>query len=245
MPAGLTTYVYSTSGDVRVEANEGEKWGNIYGRNWKTTADGLPIFSSSNGTIDYTTNNLIGNIQPKLLGGLYNTLRYKNFDLSFSLDYQNGGLFYGLTKYYNMGTGLSKYTTGVNDKGNDIRDFPAAGGGVRIDGVFGAAETPLTVYVPARRYFYTNLQRDSRNWILDASYLKLREVRFGYTIPSGITSKLGITSANFGIVVSNAWLLWSPAKKWGIDPSEIENYWYEGGQLGSTRTTGFNLRMTF
>ncbi|HEU5291453.1 MAG TPA: SusC/RagA family TonB-linked outer membrane protein [Cyclobacteriaceae bacterium] len=243
---GLSTYVYATSGtDIRVEANEGEKWGNIYGRKWNTNADGLPIFSSTNGTIGYSTNNLIGNIQPNLTGGLYNTLSYKNFDLSFSIDFQDGGLFYGLTKLYNVGAGLSKATTGVNDLGNDIRDFPAAGGGVRIDGVYGAGETPLTVYVPARRYFYTNLQRDSRNFILDASYVKLREVRFGYTIPSSLTSKLGISKANVGILINNAWLIAAPAKEWGIDPSEIENYWYEGGQLSSSRTIGFNIKLTF
>lgn len=242
---GLSTFTYATSGDIRVEANVGDDWGNIYGRKWNRNADGLPIFSSTNGTIGYSTNNLIGNIQPNLTGGLYTTLNYKNFDLSFSFDFQEGGLFYGLTKYYGVGAGLSKYTTGENDLGNDIRDFPAAGGGVRLDGVYGASETPTTVYVPARRYYYTNLQRESSNYILDASYLKLREVRFGYTIPSSITSKLGISRANFGFLINNAWLIAAPAKKWGIDPSEIENYWYEGGQLSSSRTTGFNLKLTF
>jgi len=245
LQAGINTYTYATSGDIRVEANVGEKWGNIYGRKWNRNDEGLPIFASANGTIGYSTNNLIGNIQPNLTGGLYTTLNYKGFDLSLSFDFQDGGLFYGLTKYYGVGAGLSKYTTGTNDLGNDIRDFPSAGGGVRIDGVLGAAETPTTVYVPARRYYYTNLQRESSNYILDASYLKLREVRLGYTIPSSITSKLGLTSANFGILINNAWLMAAPAKKWGIDPSEIENYWYEGGQLSSSRTTGFNLKLTF
>jgi hypothetical protein len=112
-----------------------------------------------------------------------------------------------------------------------------------MDGVL-ANGTAHTVYVPARRYYYTNLQRDSRNFILDASYIKLREIRFGYTLPTTITSKLGISKANFGFMVSNVWLIAAPAKKWGIDPSEIENYWTEGGQLSSTRTTGFNLKLT-
>ncbi|MBT1699496.1 SusC/RagA family TonB-linked outer membrane protein [Fulvivirgaceae bacterium PWU4] len=242
---GLSTYTYATSGtDIRVEAQAGEKWGNIYGRNWQTNAAGQTVFSSSNGTVAYTTGNKIGNIQPTLTGGMYNTISYKNFDFSFSLDFQQGGMFYSLTKLYNVGAGLSKYTTGVNDLGNDIRTYPAAGGGVRMDGVIGAAETPLTVYVPARRYFYTNLQRDSRNFIMDADYIKLREIRLGYTIPSAITSRLGISKANFGVMVNNAWLIAAPAKKWGIDPSEIENYWYEGGQLSSSRTTGFNLKLT-
>ncbi|MFT4032658.1 MAG: SusC/RagA family TonB-linked outer membrane protein [Siphonobacter sp.] len=239
---GLGTYTYASSGDIRVEARVGEKWGNVYGRKWVTNDAGLPVFSSTNGTVSYTTQNYLGNIQPDLTGGTYNTLHYGNFDLSFSLDFQKGGMFYSLTKLYNVGTGLSYYTTGVNDLGNDIRDFPSNGGGVRMDGIYN--ENPLTVYVPARRFYYTNYARNSANVLIDASYLKLREVRFGYSIPSGITNRLGIAHANFGITVNNAWLIASPAKKWGLDPSEIENYWYEGGQLSATRTIGFNLKLT-
>jgi hypothetical protein len=210
---GLGTYTYSTAagGEIRVEAKVGEEWGNIYGRNWSKDAAGQTVFSSTNGTVAYTTGNLIGNVQPKLTGGLYNTLAYKNFDFSFSLDFQEGGMFYSVTKLYNVGAGLSKYTTGVNDLGNDIRDYPAAGGGVRIDGVL-ANGTPHTVYVPARRYFYTNLQRDSRNFIMDASYVKLREIRLGHTIPSALTSKLGVSKANIGFMVSNVWLISAPGK---------------------------------
>ncbi|WP_421826798.1 SusC/RagA family TonB-linked outer membrane protein [Larkinella sp.] len=242
LTADLNTYTYATSGDIRVEANKGQKWGNIYGRIWTTNAAGLPVFSAANGTVSYTTGNYLGNIQPDLTGGLYNTLSYGPFNLSFSLDFQKGGLFYSTTKMFNVGTGLSEYTVGVNDKGNDIRDFPAAGGGVRMDGVLNDA--PLTVYVPARLYYYTNYQRDSRNLILDASYVKLREVRFGYSLPAKLLSRIGISQANFGILVNNALLIAAPARKWGLDPSEIENYWYEGGQLSSSRTTGFNLRLT-
>ncbi|MEO8794681.1 MAG: SusC/RagA family TonB-linked outer membrane protein [Daejeonella sp.] len=242
---GLTTYLYGTTrSDTRIENRVGEKWGMLVGRNWKTDAEGRTVFASSNGTVDYTLNNEIGSVLPDMTGGMYNTLRYKGVDLSFSIDFQKGGRFFSQTKYFNMGTGLSKYTTGVNDLGNDIRDFPAAGGGVRMDGVT-AAGAPLTVYVPARRYFYTNLQRDSRNFVLDGSYLKLREVRLGYTIPKSLLGNTPVKTANLGFIVGNAWLIAAPSKKWGIDPSELENFWTEGGQLSSTRQLGLNLKMSF
>jgi hypothetical protein len=44
-------------------------------------------------------------------------------------------------------------------------------------------------------------------------------------------------------VVGNAWLITAPGKKYGVDPSEIENFWQEGGQLPSARTFGLNLRV--
>jgi hypothetical protein len=31
----------------------------------------------------------------------------------------------------------------------------------------------------------------------------------------------------------------------GIDPSELEVYWHEGGQLPSTRSLGINAKITF
>ena len=242
---GLDNYLYGTTrSDTRIENRVGKEWGMLVGRNYKVDSQGRTVFASTNGTVDYTLNNEIGSVIPDLTGGMYNTLRYKGIDLSFSLDFQKGGKFFSQTKYFNLGTGLSKYTTGVNDKGVDIRDFPAAGGGVRMDGVT-AAGAPLTVYVPARRYYYTNLQRDSRNFILDGSYLKLREVRLGYSIPKSLLDKTPVKTANLGFIVGNAWLIAAPAKKWGVDPSEIENFWTEGGQLSSTRQIGLNLKLSF
>ena len=95
----------------------------------------------SNGLPDYTINKEIGQVLPKWTGGMFNTFRYKDFDLTFSIDFQNGGLFYSETRNFNSGTGLSEETVGVNDKGFDWRDYPGSlhiaggntgNGGIRI-----------------------------------------------------------------------------------------------------------------
>jgi hypothetical protein len=54
-----------------------------------------------------------------------------------------------------------------------------------------------------------------------------------------------VKSANFGVIVQNAWLIWANTKKYGIDPSELESFYREGGQLSSTRQYGLNLRVSF
>ena len=46
-------------------------------------------------------------------------------------------------------------------------------------------------------------------------------------------------------MVQNAWLIWATTKKWGVDPSELETFYREGGQLSSTRQFGINLRASF
>ncbi|GHA67263.1 SusC/RagA family TonB-linked outer membrane protein [Pontibacter akesuensis] len=249
---GLQTYLAATQrNDTRLEHRVGQEWGLLVGRMWKRDDQGRVIVGS-NGIPLYEINKEKGTIQPDLTGGLFNNFSYKGISLAFSLDFQKGGLFHSLTKQYGWGSGLHEATVGVNDKGNDWRDFPSNGGGILIPGVYADGTViggenvggqPNQTYIPARTYFYTSLQRDQINsMVIDASYLKLREVRLGYELPASILGTM-VKSANIGLMVSNAWLISAPGKDLGIDPSELEETWYEGGQLPSTRTMGVNLRV--
>ncbi len=251
---GINTYLYATNRyDTRLEHRVGGEWGTYYGRKWRTNDKGQTIINAS-GQPEYDINQEIGQVLPKYTGGMFNSFRYKGFDLTFSIDFQDGGLFYSETRNFNTGAGLSKETVGVNDKGFDWRDYPGAytlaggnvgNGGIRIPGVF-ANGTENNRYISARAYWYTARQRDARNVLLDASYIKLREIRFGYNIPASFMAKTKIAkAANFGIIVQNAWLIWATTKQYGIDPSELEVFYREGGQLSSTRQIGGNLRITF
>ena len=251
---GINTYLYATNRfDTRLEHRVGGEWGMYYGRKWKTDGKGNTLILS-NGLPDYDLNQEIGQVLPKWTGGMFNSFRYKGFDLTFSIDFQNGGLFYSETRNFNTGSGLSEETIGVNDKGHDWRDYPGSytlaggntgNGGIRIPGVF-ANGTENNRYIPARSYWYTARQRDADEVLLDASYVKLREVRLGYNLPASFLNKTKIAkAANIGFIVQNAWLIWATAKEYGVDPSELEVFYREGGQLSSTRQIGFNLRVTF
>lgn len=245
LASGLETYLYDTQrNDFRIENQVGKPWGQMVGRMVKVDAQGRTVYTSAAGTVDYTINNNLGSMMPDFTGGFYNSLSYKGIDLSFSLDFQKGGQFYSLTKMYGDGSGLTEATVGLNDKGNPIRQFPSLGGGVHITGVTSAG-APLDTYIAARRHFYTNLQRDTRNYLLSASYLKLREVRLGYTVPKRFLGNMPINRVNIGAIVNNAWLISAPAKQFGMDPSELEGFGKEGGQLSSTRSIGLNLRVGF
>lgn len=240
---GLNTYLYGTQrNDFRIENQVGKPWGQAIGRLPKLDAAGKTVYTSAAGTMDYTLNNNLGSIMPDFTGGLFNSMSYKGVDLTFSLDFQKGGQFYSLTKMYGDGTGLTARTVQNNDKGNPERMFPSLGGGVHITGVTPSG-APVDTYIAARRHYYTNGQRDTRNYLIDASYLKLREVRLGYTIPRSVLGNLKIKNANIGAMVNNAWLISAPAKEFGFDPSELEVFWREGGQLSQTRSIGLNLRV--
>lgn len=242
---GLQTYLYSTTwNDTRVEHRVGEEWGVLIGRKWNIDPkNGLPIISTG-GTPTYTTGNVVGNILPDFTGGFVNSFRYKFVDLSFSIDYQKGGLLFSTTRMFNTGTGLSAETVGLNDKGNDIRSFPSLGGGVKMVGSDGNGNERI-VYVPARSYYYSIAQRDISNFLYDATYVKMREIRLGFTAPQNIAQKIMAKGANLSFFVSNPWLIYAESKEFGIDPSELEESWNEGGQLSQTRQVGFSLKLTF
>jgi len=251
---GLNSYLYATNRyDTRLEHPVGGEWGTYYGRKWKTNEKGQYIINAS-GQPEYDINKKIGQVLPEWTGGVFNSFHYKNFDLTFSIDFQKGGLFYSETRNFNTGAGLSQETVGNNDKGYDWRDYPGSytlaggntgNGGIRIPGVFANGQENNR-YISARAYWYTARQRDASNVLLDASYVKLREVRLGYSIPSKLLDKVKFAkNANVGVIVQNAWLIWATTKEYGVDPSELEVFYREGGQLSATRQIGVNLRVGF
>jgi len=227
----------------------GKRWGTITGRKFTMNDKGTYIFTNTMGNREYTAGHDLGTALPDFIGGWFNSFNYKNFDLSFSIDFQIGGLIQSQTKAQFYRSGQAKGTTGVNDKGVDIRQFPSEGGGIRLDGTWQGRDT--TMYVPARFYF-ADLINESMWQVLDATYIKMREIRLGYTIPASFLKNLHIKNANLGFMINNAWMIYSPMRDdIGIDPSESGQgqgnglIGYHGAQLFSTRTMGLNLRVAF
>ncbi len=253
---------------LRLEAHVGEEWGAFYGRKILRDDQGRMLINSS-GEIQYEENQYLGNLLPDFTGGFVNTIRYKNFDLSFSVDFQKGGKFFSVTKMFNNYSGLGIETVGNNALGNPVRDMPVGSGGeatvvaandaqsnsggVLVEGVDATTGEPASYYVEAQEYWGRTFALHEM-WLYDASYVKLRQLRLGYTLPDRFVSKLPVEDIKVSFFANNLWLIHSEVE--GIDPSEIENTnggsavgqgyrWAEGGQLPSSRTLGMNIRLTF
>ncbi|MEJ7645621.1 MAG: TonB-dependent receptor [Chryseolinea sp.] len=180
---------------------EGHPLGSFWGLNFLGVdpASGDAIYDDRNG--DGIINNsdamVIGNAQPDLIGGMTNSISYKGFDLSFLLQFSLGNKVLNFTKatLVNMGADIESNQS-VDalrrwQKPGDITDIP--------------------------RYELESTQNNlhSNRLLEDASYLRLKNVSFGYNLPSRITNKLMLEQLRIYCAATNFWTF---TKYSGSDP---------------------------
>src|SRR5437764_12766453 len=112
-----------------------------------------------------------GNIQPKCTGGLITALRGRNFDPRGQLDARIGGQLYSATNAWGTYAGILS---------NTLQGREAS---VTVSGVL-ANGTAVTRKVSAENYWHgVGYNSGDEGNIVDASYVKLRELRFGWAVP--------------------------------------------------------------
>ena len=198
------------------------------------TADGSPVQSD--------TYEILGNGVPDLTGGLNNSLTYKQFNLTFLIDFKAGGNIYSGTNVRLLERGLTKETLKGREGDLQVTGVFENGSG----GLTGVETRTLTVEQAAN--YWGNLgERDQAHFTYDASYIKLRQITFGYDLPSKILAKTPIKSLNVSFVGRNLACLFKNTPN--IDPES--SYSSSAGQgldyfgVPASRTYGFNLRATF
>jgi hypothetical protein len=227
---------------LQIKAQVGQGFG-LYGTKFQRSPDGQYIINSANGIRLVEANKFLGNLYPDWMMGINNSFSYKNFSLSGLIDIRQGGVFYSATASNLRTSGLAAETGGDRT--------PFIDPGVIKDKVSGAF-TPNTKAVKSVQEFWQlNYQTSNTEAnIFDASYVKLREVRFSYTLPTTLFSKrTGIRGATIGVEGRNLWLIKSHVPN--VDP---ELNFFGSGSVGegvefnsvpSTRSLGMNLRLSF
>ncbi|MEI7830060.1 MAG: SusC/RagA family TonB-linked outer membrane protein [Prolixibacteraceae bacterium] len=224
----------------------GKQWGQLFGAGMKRdTISGLPLLDKSGNYIS-KIDTYFGSVLPKMTGGVQNTFTImKDFTLLVNLDYQFGGKFFSLSDMWGTYSGLTAKTSGLNDKGNPIRDAVVDGGGVHVFGVDETTLKPADYYVDAQTYWHNMYGRQYFDeFVHDLTYVKLRELSFGYRLPVG---KMGwskvVSSINVSVFAQNPWLIYAKTKD--FDPSEISAASGEAGQLPGVRSFGANIKVNF
>ena len=237
------TGTFGTSSGVRLVHKDSSEWGQLRGGGFKRDANGNKIVDA-NGLFIVAPNTYLGSVLPSLTGGMLNTFSIGDFDLRINIDFQKGGKFFSLSDAWGTFSGLTERTAAVNDKGKNVRDAIADGGGVHVVAVT-ADGAPFDKYVDAYDYFHQfRGRRIAEEHVYDLTFIKLRELSIGYKIP---VKKLGfdkfVQAASISLIARNPLLIYAQTKD--FDPSEISNLYGENGQLPGTRSVGFNLRLSF
>lgn len=249
--SGPTWRTLTLNARVADGSQEGKPWGTLEGQGIKKDANGRNVVYSPTpeniksglaGMYVKENNVELGSVLPKFKGGLLNTFTYRDFSLRVNTDFVVGGKFFSTTRMFNAYSGLSAETAGLNELGKPKRDDPADGGGILLDAVTQDGQ-PNTYRVDAQSLYEGELFALNERWIFDKTYAKLREVSFGYNIPTRVLGRF-IKSANVSVIGRNLLLLYS-AVGGGIDITETETLWEEGGQLPPVRSVGVNVRLGF
>jgi hypothetical protein len=174
-----------------------------------------------------------------------------------NFDYQVGGKFFSLSDMWGTYSGLTAKTSGLNDKGNPIRDAVANGGGIHVFGVQDIQDytanpnaAPIyknaDMYVDAQTYWHSTYDNQYYDFFVhDLTYLKLRELSVGYDLPINKMGGLGkyIQGITVSLVAQNPWLIYAKTKD--FDPSEISSSYGESGQFPGVRSFGANIKVNF
>ena len=243
----------SFQGGITINATIGQPYGTIQGTDHVYHANGQPIVipGGSRGAVyqkTTTSNNVIGNMNPDWNAGINNKFSYKNFNLSFLIDIQKGGDIFSLDTWYGNATGMYAETAGLNFNGVEKRAPLSEGGGIILPGV-SADGSPNTLV--SNFDFYGHAlgysRAVSKQHIYDASYVKLREVAFSYTLPSKVLDNSFITGVQFSIIGSNLWIISKNIPhadpEAGLSSGNLQGY--QSGVLPSTRDLGFNVKVQF
>lgn len=231
------------SGNVTVQNIVGSSYGELVGYKYKRH-NGQIVYE--NGIPQHSDElESLGNGVYKLTGGWNNTFTYKNFTLSFLLDFKVGAKLFSGTNYSLYSEGLHKNTlvgrTADNPKGSVI------GQGVKLDdnGNYVAND----VAVDAQTYYKGICNNNiAEEFVYNANFLKLRELSLGYEFPKSVLNSLKVVKGlNVSLVGRNLWTIIKHTDN--IDPEAAYNSSNgQGLELNgypATRSVGFNVNVKF
>ena len=156
---------------------------------------------NSDGKINASDLQILGSYQPNYTAGLTNKFTFKNFDLSFvafarmgqkvAVTYLGCRLRFAGYPFFNQGS-VNQINVNYWTPTNPTNDFP------RPD-----ANLSGPTYASTLQY-------------RDGSFIKMRSINFGYTLPSEMIRKAGFRSLHVYATCANPFIIYSPLVKSGL-----------------------------
>ena len=239
----------------------GNKWMREVDADGEEMANGRYIIDATTGLYkdSQVTTNIVGNREPKLIGGFNNSLTYGNLNLSFLLDFRIGGDIYDGTEYYLTSKGMSMRTlnresvtfTGVVNEGTASNPIYAEqtityekGKTYNVNGVEKSGDYMVQQY-------WNQYCKNSDNFITKTNWLRLRSVSLTYDFRDFLRKQNVIKGLTATLTGTNLFV-WTNYK--GMDPEVCVTGSGTGGSgsagidycgVPSTAGMSFGIQITF
>ena len=246
---GVTSFPLTdpTGSLITLVAREGEAYGQLLGYDFVYDNAGNKVIAANGAYARTEQLRSIGSVLPKWQFGVQQQFSYKRFDASFLVDGRVGGKVFSQTYKVGMQTGVLEPTAANGIRENGLILEGVNGDVVfKPDGSYAVSNTKTnTTKISAYDWAYGFSNGPTTQSVFDGTYVKLREVTAGYTIPFAKTSAVRqIRVAGYG---RNLWNIYQANKF--IDP-ELTNsggniQGVEGGNLPLPITFGVNVQVKF
>jgi hypothetical protein len=250
---------------VQSYARVGEPYGQLYGSAYDRAPDGqivvsstglpLPKLNADGGIVPQ----VIGNFSPDWRGSWQNELSFGGARLNFLFDTKQGGEMYSVTNTFGRYAGVLEETAAgrctpaslitANNPAPEGYPLCTAETGIVVDGVRRVVTAGDTTYVKNDRVtnsqsYWARLYSINESNLVDASFVKLRELTLAYDVPASLLDRAGVSGLQLALTGRNLFL-WTADNNKHIDPeSAFDNSNVQGleyGQMPSVRSFGFNV----
>ncbi|MBX3253016.1 MAG: SusC/RagA family TonB-linked outer membrane protein [Chitinophagaceae bacterium] len=208
-------------------------------------ATGLLMFDQNGAPLGSDDFSILGKGVPDFTGGFTNSLTWKGFNLSFLIDFKSGGDIFSGTNVMITKAGFHKQTL-LGREGEAPLVVTGLFEDINNPGTY-KQETRTLIKGQASSYWNYLGDRSADRFMYDASFVKLRQITLGYSLPSRLLNKTPFKGVMFSVVARNLAILYKNTEN--IDPES--SYTNSNGQgldyfgFPATRTYGCNLRLTF
>jgi outer membrane receptor protein involved in Fe transport len=241
----VTSITYTSLFGPELQARVGQPWGVLVGTDFMYDDAGNKLVSESGIYMMNPEVQALGSVLADFTGGVNTRLSYKGFSLYALFDFQKGGSLFSLSNMWGKYSGLYEETAANNVREEGIVAEGVYAEGTTIDGQdVGGQENQTTI--PAINHFFLNqgyVINDAD--VYDASFIKFREIRLSYNLPSSVLGNSFLKSVRVSLVGRNLGILSKNIPH--IDPehalsiSNIQGF--EGGALPPERSLGLNLNI--
>ena len=228
-----------TLGSTRIASvvvENGGKFGDIVANNaYKRDAQGR-ILVDDEGMPIKETDKVIGNMMPDWTGSIGTSLQWKDFSFSALVDIRYGGNFISMTDNYATTAGNSERSLAGRD-------------GMVVDGIVESTGQKNTKQISAEQYWSSvgGSNGVAEEFMYDATYVKLRELSFGWNLPQIWLRKTPLKAVKISAVARDLFYIYKDAPVSAEAAFSREDYSqaFEYASLPPTRTFGFSLNVKF